>query len=114
MNEQPEALRLAERLVGMEASSNDQYQAAAELRRLHAENTEIRTLNDDLFYQGLAVINEKQELLDAAVKAEREACAKACEKMADNIYSNSHEDSQPMPHAVAKFCAAAIRARGEV
>ena len=45
--------------------------------------------------------------------AEREACAKVCEKMADNIYSNSHEDSQPMPHAVAKFCADAIRARGE-
>jgi hypothetical protein len=52
-------------------------------------------------------------LLEDAVQAEREACAKACEKMADNIYSNSHEDSQPMPHAVAKFCAAAIRARGE-
>ena len=91
MNEQPEALRLAERLVGMEASSNDQYEAAAELRRLHKEN----------------------ELLRDAVAAEREACAKVCEKMADNIYSNSHEDSQPMPHAVAKFCAAAIRARGE-
>jgi DNA-binding ferritin-like protein len=91
MNEQPEALRLAERLVGMEASSNDQYEAAAELRRLHEENERLRD----------------------AVAAEREACAKVCEKMADNIYSNSHEDSQPMPHAVAKFCAAAIRARGE-
>jgi len=48
------------------------------------------------------------------IAAEREACARACEKMADNIYSNSHEDSQPMPHAVAKFCAAAIRARDKV
>jgi hypothetical protein len=42
MNEKPEALRLAERLVGMEASSNDQYQAAAELRRLHADNERLR------------------------------------------------------------------------
>ena len=42
MNEQPEALRLAERLVGMEASSNDQYEAAAELRRLHEENERLR------------------------------------------------------------------------
>ena len=110
MNEQPEALRLAERLVGMEASSNDQYQAAAELRRLHAENTEIRTLNDDLFYQGLAVINEKQELLDAAVKAEREACAKACEarKIIDPEYEYDRHYNQGAEH-----CAFAIRARGE-
>jgi hypothetical protein len=57
MNEQPEALRLAERLVGMEASSNDQYEAAAELRRLHEENERLRD----------------------AVAAEREACANICE-----------------------------------
>jgi L-fucose isomerase-like protein len=57
MNEQPEALRLAERLVGMEASSNDQYEAAAELRRLHEENERLRE----------------------AVAAEREACAKICD-----------------------------------
>ena len=54
-----------------------------------------------------------KELEWQVAEREREACAKVCEKMADNIYSNSHEDSQPMPHAVAKFCAAAIRARGE-
>jgi hypothetical protein len=61
-----------------------------------------------LFY-----LEELERFAALVAAAEREACAKACEKMADNIYSNSHEDSQPMPHAVAKFCAAAIRARGE-
>lgn len=97
MTEQPEALRLADELAIQ--NQYDFYkvceEAAAELRRLHAENTEIRTLNDDLFYQGLAVINEKQELLDAAVKAEREACAKLAG-----------------PHLNGEI-AAAIRARGE-
>jgi hypothetical protein len=105
MNEQPEALRLADELENGEyfdvGSTGVAYgwmhddptasESAAELRRLHKEN----------------------ELLRDAVAAERVACAMVCEKMADNIYSNSHEDSQPMPHAVAKFCAAAIRARGE-
>ena len=52
-------------------------------------------------------------LLDAAVKAEREACAKVCDHMKDDIYNNSQEDTQPMAHAVANFCAEAIRARGE-
>ena len=40
-------------------------------------------------------------LLDAAVKAEREACAKVC------------EDTALLPDAGPMYCAAAIRARGE-
>ena len=64
----------------------------------------------DHFYVTDVFLEKFAEMVAAE---EREACAKACEKMADNIYSNSHEDSQPMPHAVAKFCAAAIRARGD-
>lgn len=45
--------------------------------------------------------------------AEREACAKICDHIKNDIYNNSQEDTQPMAHAVANFCAAAIRARGE-
>jgi hypothetical protein len=45
--------------------------------------------------------------------AEREACAKVCDHMKNDIYNNSQEDTQPMAHAVANFCAEAIRARGE-
>ena len=40
-------------------------------------------------------------LLDAAVKAEREACAKVC------------EDTALLPDAGPLYCAAAIRARGQ-
>ncbi len=45
--------------------------------------------------------------------AEREACAKVCDHMKNDIYNNSQEDTQPMAHAVANFCAEAIRARDE-
>jgi hypothetical protein len=51
---------------------------------------------------------------DWGAKQEREACAKVCDHMKNDIYNNSQEDTQPMAHAVANFCAAAIRARGEV
>ena len=54
------------------------------------------------------------ELVAEAVAAEREACAKVCDHMKNDIYNNSQEDTQPMAHAVANFCAEAIRARGEV
>lgn len=53
------------------------------------------------------------ELVAEAVAAEREACAKVCDHMKNDIYNNSQEDTQPMAHAVANFCAEAIRARDE-
>jgi hypothetical protein len=70
----------------MEASSNDQYEAAAELRRLHEENERLRE----------------------AVAAEREACAKVCEEYNKRQCYNDEDMS------VANECAAAIRARGAV
>jgi len=48
----------------------------------------------DHFYVTDVFLEKFAEMVAAE---EREACAKVCEKMADNIYSNSHEDSQPMP-----------------
>lgn len=85
MNEQPEALRLADELAIQ--NQYDFYKvcegAAAELLRLHAENERLRE----------------------AVLAEREACAKVCE--ARYMGDNNREDME------ARRCAAAIRARGE-
>jgi hypothetical protein len=52
------------------------------------------------------------ELVAEAVAAEREACAKVCDHIKNDIYNN-HEDAQPMARAVTNFCATAIRARGE-
>ena len=49
--------------------------------------------------------------LQAAVLAEREACAKVCEATAKALEIN-REDIEPMPRTVAIQCAAAIRARG--
>lgn len=57
---------------------------------------------------------------DAAVKAEREACAKLCKNEEATLL---HKEGLALPQgnpmllkmaSVANFCAAAIRARGEV
>jgi len=56
-------------------------------------------------------------LLDAAVKDEREACAKVCEKQIKSYMSKQYT-TDPLGGFREKFaaeqCAAAIRARGEV
>ena len=94
MKEQSKAERIASELDSIEATPitcGVIHEAAFELRRLHAENERLRE----------------------AVKAEREACAKVCDHMKNDIYNNSQEDTQPMAHAVANFCAEAIRARGK-
>ena len=90
MNEQPEALRLADELAIQ--NQYDFYkvceEAADELRRLYAENEQLRD----------------------AVIAEREACAAACEarKIIDPEYEYDRHYNQGAEH-----CASAIRARGE-
>jgi hypothetical protein len=48
------------------------------------------------------------ELVERAVEAEREACAKVCEEM--RTYVDRHN---AVVQASAKECAAAIRARGQ-
>ena len=56
-------------------------------------------------------------LLDAAVKAEREACAKVCEEQMKS-YMSKRYTTDPLggfrERFAAEQCAAAIRARGEV
>jgi hypothetical protein len=56
-------------------------------------------------------------LLDAAVKDEREACAKVCEKQIKSYLSKQYT-TDPLGGLRERFaaeqCAAAIRARGEV
>ena len=59
MSEKPEALRLAERLENVAWTGGSAcWKAAAELRRLHAENERLKAERDE------------------AVLAEREACAR--------------------------------------
>ena len=59
----------------------------------------------------IEVMRELHESREAAVRAEREACAKVCEERADS-YKYA---TDPWAHehiSEAKICAAAIRARG--
>ena len=44
MNEQPEALRLADELLALHGPTDIDERAAAELRRLHAENEALKTV----------------------------------------------------------------------
>jgi hypothetical protein len=103
MNEKPEALRLAERI---ELRDYYEFDAALHcpdvadaLRRQHAEIERLKAERDE------------------AVKAEREACAKACEKLIDTFSSSQYKTGQPWSSIGERFavssCADAIRARGE-
>ena len=87
MSEKPEALRLADELE-QKWRVDKPVLAAAELRRLHAENERLKAERDE------------------AVRAEREACAKICDRWAADVcYECGERHSQR--------CAAAIRARGQ-
>ena len=71
---------------------------------------------DDIIRDGWRQCAEGQRttqhcgLLDAAVKAEREACVIACEKISESLYSYDNIAEG----RAAQDCAKAIRARGEV
>ena len=66
-----------------------------------------------------AVIEASMEAIEAAVAAEREACAKVCEAEANRAkwnWDNDISGNQPFWNGgkqLASSCAAAIRARGE-
>ena len=68
MNQQPKALRLAEHLENFRSFPND-MQAAAELRRLHAENEQLRQALQNLITvtQHLEVCPGTLETAQAAV-----------------------------------------------
>jgi len=55
------------------------------------------------------VLKAVREAIDAAVTAEREACAKVCE----DFDFNTREEIEP-PKTLPKYCASAIRMRSNV
>jgi len=72
MAEQSTALRLADWLEDQYDPTHNQEDAAAELRRLHAEVNELK--------RTLALQQQSYEReIQIEVEAEREACAKVCE-----------------------------------
>ena len=84
MNTQPEALRLAYWMDDMPSvipgnDSNEWHKAAAELRRLHAVNTELLEALQDLFGADMEHVlmgDGKDDQIEAIAKA-RAAIAKA-------------------------------------
>ena len=50
------------------------------------------------------------ELINRAIKAEREACAKLCDSTIEQTYISGYTGAV---HSARRECAAAIRARGE-
>jgi hypothetical protein len=90
MTKQPESLRLADALEQKEYPPR--RTAAAELRRLHAENERLRE----------------------AVKAEREACAKLCEQEQFELTEDvTGKNALQLFDSGCRCCAEMIRRRGE-
>jgi hypothetical protein len=104
MSNQPEAERLADWLGQGNYSHEDVTRAAAELRRLHAEVNELK--------RTLALQQQSYEReIQIEVEAEREACAKECDAVAQKM---DDEGEGPTGYiAWVTDCAASIRARGK-
>jgi hypothetical protein len=93
MNAQPEALRLAFELeapVGTQSTYSAMQQAAAELRRLHAENEVMRNVANRGGHIAVAMSKiadleaQRDALLEALKKAEENGCA--------TVYSNEDDE----------------------
>jgi hypothetical protein len=99
----PEALRLADELgryyTHLTVVPDINREAAAELRRLHAEVNELK--------RTLALQQQSYEReIQIEVEAEREACARLCEELA------AERPTTGAGKLIAQECAEAIRARG--
>jgi hypothetical protein len=94
MADQPEAMRLADALETRAITFRDKAEAAAELRRLVAENEALKltvALQKASYERGIKI----------GMEAEREACADIC-------------DQHASIEGIAQRCAEQIRARGKI
>lgn len=62
--------------------------------------------NEAYKHAGIELPWSPEEMIEEAVKEEREACAKACEAEAENLIGMAYE-------SIALGCAESIRARGK-
>ena len=103
----PEALRLADALSGVMYSADDVVKAAAELRRLHAENERLRAQVAD--FHAMWEVNSKGF---AKVEAERDALrvelaamtkrATAAEDYAEHMLTEARKTADVMAQAEAE------------
>jgi hypothetical protein len=90
MSAQPEALRLADALMTLFPSREEGERAAAELRRLHAENEVMRNVANRGGHIAVAMSRiadleaQRDALLEALKEAEENGCA--------TVYSNEDDE----------------------
>ena len=108
MSEKPEALRLADDLDAYHTRSCHK-EAAAELRRLHAENERLHAQRDALLAEHQQTLALQQRSYEREIQLEVEAEREACAKLAESTVCDTH-----LPTGVRIYgtrAAAAIRAR---
>jgi hypothetical protein len=88
-----------------EHNANQEYGKRIDKAAEHLGSGALKMIKAILIKHDAAIIEASQEAIEAAVLAEREACAKVCDDI-DAEYGG--ED------VLATWCAKAIRARGSV
>ena len=76
----------------------------------HLGSGALKMIKAILMKHDAAIIEASQEAIEAAVLAEREACAKVCDEI---VARYRHADDAPEMVA-ANWCADGVRARGSV
>lgn len=111
MNQQPEALRLAdlldEKWHRWKDDPTDELRAAAELRRLHAENEDFRATCDHLTRENAGQIGEI-----VALKEQRDELLEALKELMDREWQDDEGDFT-LEVARKKSRAAIAKATGE-
>jgi len=93
-----------------EHNINQDYDKRLDKAAEHLGAGALKLIKQILAKHDAAIIEASQEAIEAAVLAEREACAKVCDEI---VARYRHADDAPEMVA-ANWCADGVRARGSV
>ena len=91
-------------------NANQDYGKRLDKAAEHLGAGALKLIKQILAKHDAAIIEASQEAIEAAVLAEREACAKVCDEI---VARYRHADDAPEMVA-ANWCADGVRARGSV
>ena len=91
-------------------NANQDYGKRIDKAAEHLGAGALKMIKAILMKHDAAIIEASQEAIEAAVLAEREACAKVCDEI---VARYRHADDAPEMVA-ANWCADGVRARGSV
>ena len=91
-------------------NANQDYGKRIDKAAEHLGAGALKLIKQILAKHDAAIIEASQEAIEAAVLAEREACAKVCDEI---VARYRHADDAPEMVA-ANWCADGVRARGSV